>query len=200
MKAKIKHSPHAEVRPDTIGEVIGRIKDSNSFVVEVEGHFTVAGATPMHSLGKRQLAFDAHELEFIREAGGGMGMEMVFCQGFDWMATESHANAVQKGFWEDRDAIEKLAAAHGLGEVARKLVDSQLRELIHSEVSEACEGDRKDLQDDHLPAFTMVECEMADALIRIADYSKKRGLRVGQAVIAKMKYNANRPYKHGKKF
>jgi len=35
--------------------------------------------------------------------------------------------------------------------------------------------------------------------IRIMDMSGLRGYRIGEAVIAKMAYNRNRPYRHGGK-
>lgn len=41
--------------------------------------------------------------------------------------------------------------------------------LVHSEISEALEGLRKNLNDDHLPARPMIEVELADAVIRILD-------------------------------
>lgn len=43
--------------------------------------------------------------------------------------------------------------------------------LIHSEISEAMEGERKNLPDDKLPHRRMAEVELADALIRIFDYA-----------------------------
>jgi hypothetical protein len=43
--------------------------------------------------------------------------------------------------------------------------------LIHSEISEAMEGERKGLMDDHLPHRKMAEVELADALIRVFDYA-----------------------------
>lgn len=64
--------------------------------------------------------------------------------------------------------------------------------LIHSEISEAMEGHRKDLMDDKLPHRKMVEVELADALIRIADLAGALGLDLGAAVVEKMEYNANR--------
>lgn len=65
--------------------------------------------------------------------------------------------------------------------------------LIHSEVSEAMEGARKGLMDDHLPHRTMLEVELADAVIRIADLAGALGLDLGGAIAEKMAYNAQRP-------
>lgn len=64
--------------------------------------------------------------------------------------------------------------------------------LIHSELSEAMEGERKDLKDDHLPHRPMAEVEMADAVIRIMDYCGRWGYDIGGAIVEKMEYNKNR--------
>ena len=64
--------------------------------------------------------------------------------------------------------------------------------LIHSEVSEALEGERKGLMDDHLPNRQMAEVEMADAIIRIMDYCGRWGYDIGGAVVEKLEYNKNR--------
>lgn len=64
--------------------------------------------------------------------------------------------------------------------------------LIHSELSEALEGDRKQKQDDHLPQYTSVEVELADALIRIFDLAGAMDLRLGDAFVDKLVYNMNR--------
>lgn len=80
--------------------------------------------------------------------------------------------------------------------------------LIHSELSEAMEGERKGLQDDHLPHRPMAEVEMADAVIRIMDYCGRWGYDIGGAIIEKIAYNKNRAdhklenrtQKGGKKF
>jgi hypothetical protein len=43
--------------------------------------------------------------------------------------------------------------------------------LVHSEVSEALEADRKDLNDDKLTEYKGVDVELADVVIRILDWN-----------------------------
>ena len=64
--------------------------------------------------------------------------------------------------------------------------------LIHSEISEAMEGDRKGLKDDKLPHRDMREVELADAVIRIFDLAGAYGMDLGGAIAEKMQYNASR--------
>ena len=80
--------------------------------------------------------------------------------------------------------------------------------LIHSEISEAMEGERKNLMDNHLPHRRMAEVELADALIRIFDYAGAFGYDLEGAYQEKMAYNMaradhkpeNRLKPNGKKF
>ncbi len=64
--------------------------------------------------------------------------------------------------------------------------------LIVSEISEAFEGERKNLMDSHLPNRRSVEVEFADALIRIFDYAGEYNLDLGGALLEKLEYNRKR--------
>lgn len=56
--------------------------------------------------------------------------------------------------------------------------------LIHSELSEALEGDRKDLMDDKLPHRKAFDTELVDGIIRIGDLAGAKGYPVGEAIRA----------------
>lgn len=68
----------------------------------------------------------------------------------------------------------------------------ELIALVHSELSEGLEGHRKNLKDDHLPEFDMLEVELADAVIRIFDMAGGLDLRLAEALFAKLEYNKSR--------
>lgn len=74
---------------------------------------------------------------------------------------------------------------------------AELLALIHSEISEALEGERKDIMDDKLPHRKMAEVELVDAIIRILDYAAGFGYDLQGAFDEKMKFNAMREdHKH----
>jgi hypothetical protein len=64
--------------------------------------------------------------------------------------------------------------------------------LVHSEVSEAVEGVRKGLMDDHLKDRPMAEVEAADAMIRLLDLAGHEGWDLAGAIVDKLYYNAQR--------
>lgn len=93
----------------------------------------------------------------------------------------------ERGWWDVKGFYEGLAfEAYARSQVPTKLA------LIHSEISEALEGDRKDRMDDHLPHRKSIEVELADAVIRIADLAGALGLDLGGAIVEKLAYNAKR--------
>ena len=78
--------------------------------------------------------------------------------------------------------------------------DCECIALMHSELSEAVEALRHgNPSDDHIPAFSGLEAELADTVIRIFDFAGSRSLDLAGALLAKMEYNKNRPYKHNNK-
>lgn len=112
-----------------------------------------------------------------------------------------HANKKQ-GFW-DVPAWAHNDVGHAIPQPKPEYILLKKAEkiaLIHSEVSEALEGVRKPGPDAHCPEFTSEEVELADALIRILDYAGGFNIRLSEAMEAKLLYNAQRPFKHGKKF
>ena len=114
--------------------------------------------------------------------------EYIFRNIFNHFQKKAHENAVNKGFWPDLGSSE--AADY---QYAAKVA------LIHSEASELLETIRhRNPQSRKIPDFTSIEEELADIVIRVMDMAGKQDWRVGEAIIAKMTYNASRPHKHGK--
>lgn len=77
----------------------------------------------------------------------------------DWMAAREIVHDMHRRWWQDANgnAIERN--------------QGEMFALIHSEISEAAEGDLAEVMDDHLPTRPMVEVEIADTMIRVFDYS-----------------------------
>lgn len=64
--------------------------------------------------------------------------------------------------------------------------------LMHSELSEALEADRKGLMDGKLPHRPGQEVELADCVIRIMDACAARGYDLVGAILEKDAYNRRR--------
>lgn len=92
---------------------------------------------------------------------------------------------VDAGWWKNIATGEP----HPKGDVT--LILSKLA-LVHSEVSEAVEGVRKGLMDDHLKHRPMAEVELADAIIRAFDLAGHEGWNLAGAIVEKLYYNAQR--------
>ena len=90
-----------------------------------------------------------------------------------------HAASVNAGWWDDARKSNPFAFSNALC-------------LIHSEISEAMEGDRKNSKDDHLPHRPATEVELADAVIRIFDLAGAFNLDIAGALVEKLAYNKTR--------
>jgi NTP pyrophosphatase (non-canonical NTP hydrolase) len=100
---------------------------------------------------------------------------------FNVVAEQHHEIMVSKKFWET------------------PLTPLEAFMLMVSELGEAGEAFRHgNPPDDKIPEFSGVEAELADVILRIMDYAEGHGLRVAEALVAKLEYNKSRPEKHGK--
>jgi len=93
----------------------------------------------------------------------------------------AHSTSTAAGWYTDINTGEPIK--RNFGEVIA---------LMHSELSEAMEADRKGLMDDKLPHRDGREVEFADCIIRILDTAAALGLDVAGAVIEKNRYNQTR--------
>lgn len=102
----------------------------------------------------------------------------------DEIADHSNRIACDKG-WRDTE----LTVPHVVG-----MVVSELCEMM--EIARNAEK-KNDLWDEETCRELALEC--ADAIIRLLDFAHHEELPVGQALYDKMKYNEQRPYRHGDK-
>lgn len=94
-----------------------------------------------------------------------------------------HGTADAKGFWNE----------------PRRPAEMNMLQV--TELAECTEWARKgNPKSDHIPDFTGMEEELADCIIRICDMAGGMGFNLPAALIAKLQYNQNREFMHGKKF
>lgn len=114
-----------------------------------------------------------------------------------WRQLESmaHARSYNAGWWHDIGTVEAPGTGQPFGPhmpmwpyvIATKIA------LAHSELSEGLEGYRTDQMDDKLPHRPMIECEIADTIIRLLDLSKALDLDTIGAILEKSLFNTSRP-------
>jgi NTP pyrophosphatase (non-canonical NTP hydrolase) len=108
-------------------------------------------------------------------------VDPVIVHALDSLIEKIHGGNIKAGWWTDLKTGEPLD--RNVGEMLC---------LVHSEVSEAMEGYRKNLMDDHLPDRPMIEVELADTLIRILDIAGGLKLDLAGAIRDKVEYNKHR--------
>ena len=95
--------------------------------------------------------------------------------------SKCHALARASGWWTDLETGQPKQRNKG-----------ELIAFMHSELSEALEGERKDLMDDKLPHRKMAEVEFADVLVRLFDYCGGYEYDLAGAMDEKLEFNAQR--------
>lgn len=104
---------------------------------------------------------------------------------FKELGKEANDTAKDKG-WYDEEIIK---------------TDLECHMLIVSEIAEASEEIRKGLDQLYFvndkPKGESIE--LADAIIRIADYAFHKGIDLDRAIQLKLDYNKTRPFRHGGK-
>lgn len=124
-------------------------------------------------------------------------LEFTIKNGIETLQTKCFQNSVNAGWHSDLETGKPL-----------KRNKLELIALMHSELSEALEAIRKDLNDDKLPHRKGEEVELADCIIRIMDYAGLYELDLAGAILEKIAYNQqradhkpeNRRQENGKKF
>ncbi len=110
-----------------------------------------------------------------------MNKENYFVHMFSKLENEIYDIATSKGWVHEDDEAKSVV-------------------LMHSELSEVIEWDRLgNPSSNHIAEFSGIEEEYADVIIRILDRAKFKKYNIAGAILAKIKFNKGRAYKHGGK-
>lgn len=117
---------------------------------------------------------------------------------FNKLAKEIHEGNVARGFWEDERKLTEvvmltvceLAEAIEADRAQKWAIETDLIQYLNRPTPERFKENIKDT----------VQDEIADAIIRLLDFSHKFGIDLDFHIKAKLEYNASRPYKHGKTY
>lgn len=111
----------------------------------------------------------------------------------DRMTVVCHGAAKTSGWWTNlKTGMDTTPVAHDFPYKELQFSVPEKLMLIVTEVAEGMEGFRKNLNDDKLPQYKMLDVELADALIRIHDLAGALKIPLGEIVCAKMAFNAER--------
>lgn len=118
------------------------------------------------------MAIDPRTLSCVKDLLENVDEDALILAGMEALTKKCHRQEIEAGWYTGPRNPGEMCA------------------LIHSEVSEAMEGFRKGVMDDHLPHRKMAEVEFADAYIRMAGYGGGEcGFDLGGAIIEKLAYN-----------
>ena len=117
---------------------------------------------------------------------------------FNELAKEIHEGNAARGFWEDDRKLTEvvmltvceLAEAIEADRAGKWVTENDLIKYLNKYEPDVFRETIKDT----------VQDEIADAIIRILDFSHKFNIDLDFHIKAKLNYNASRPYKHGKSY
>lgn len=144
-------------------------------------------------------------------------------QALNSLCKNIHQVNVEMGWWASVKSVQQnliIIKSNLSPEEKKELIDAlgisnisdrnmgELLCLVHSEISEAMEGFRKNLMDDKLKDRKMFDVELGDAVIRIFDICGKYNIPLGTIIAEKVAFNTvredhkmeNRMKENGKKF